>query len=809
MDTVQVQPKASTEAGFKRRIRKAVVLGSGVMGSRIALHFANVGLEVLLLDIVPRDLSEADAKNPAKRNAIVNGALTASIKSNPSPVYDPAFVSRVKTGNFDDNFKDIADADLILEAVVENLAIKKTVFDQVDKYRKQGSIVASNTSGIPIYSMLDGRTEDFQKNFLGLHFFNPPRYLKLLEVIPTAKTDPAVTSFMLEYGSKVIGKTTVLCKDTPAFIANRIGVFSIMAIFHVMQDMGLTIQEVDALTGPVSGRPKSATFRTGDVVGLDTLVKVAENAYNDCVNDESRDLFKIPSYVQKMVENKWLGDKTGQGFYKKTKGADGKKLILTLNLNTLEYEDQPRAKFATIEQAKQSDDLKERLKVLFKGTDKAGDFNREITYRLSAYASNRVPEIADEIYRVDDALRAGFGWELGPFQAWDVLGVAKVVEKMKAAGHKPAAWVEEMLAAGKTSFYVVENGVRKYYDLQKKDYVAIPGQDAFILLDNLRSKKPVWQNTGATLHDLGDGVLNLEFHTKMNSLGSEVLEGINKAIDIAEKQYRGLVIANNGQNFSAGANLMMIFMLAIEQEYDELDFAIRHFQNTVARIRFSDIPVVVAPHGMTLGGGCEVTMHADRVVAAAETYIGLVEVGVGLLPAGGGTKEFALRASKSFRKGDVQLNRIQDAFVNIATAKVATSAHEAYHLNILREGQDIVVVNGERQIAEAKKEVIRMDERGYTRPIPEEVTVLGRSVLAGLYGGSYGFYFGKYATEHDMKIANKIAYVLSGGDLSGEQKVSEQYLLDLEREAFLSLLGEQKTLERIQSILKTGRPLRN
>ncbi len=808
METAQVQPKANVDAGFKRRIRKAVVLGSGVMGSRIALHFANVGLEVLLLDIVPRDLSEADSKNSAKRNSIVNSALDAAIKSNPSPVYDKAFTSRVKTGNFDDNFKDIADADLILEAVVENLAIKKTVFDQVDKYRKAGSIVASNTSGIPIHSMLEGRSEDFAKHFLGLHFFNPPRYLKLLEVIPTAKTDPAVTSFMLDYGSKVIGKTTVLCKDTPAFIANRIGVFSIMTIFHVMQEMGLTVQEVDALTGPVSGRPKSATFRTADVVGLDTLVKVADNAYNDVVNDEARDLFKIPTYVQKMVENKWLGDKTGQGFYKKLKGDGGKK-ILTLNLNTLEYEDQPRAKFATIEAAKQSDDLKERLKILNSGKDKAGEFIREVNYRLSAYASNRVPEIADELYRVDDALRAGFGWELGPFQAWDVLGVAKTVEKMKAAGHKPAAWVEEMLASGKQTFYVVENGIRKYYDINTKDYVAIPGQDAFILLDNLRGKKPVWQNSGVTLHDLGDGVLNLEFHTKMNSLGSEVLEGINKAIDIAEKNYRGLVIANNGQNFSAGANLMMIFMLAIEQEYDELDFAIRHFQNTVARIRFSDIPVVVAPHGLTLGGGCEVAMHADRVVAAAETYIGLVEVGVGLLPAGGGTKELTLRAAAGFKKGDVQLNRIQDAFVNIATAKVATSAQEAFSLNLLREHQDIVVVNGDRQIAEAKKEVIRLDERGYTRPIPQEVTVLGRTALAGLYSGSYGFYFGKYATEHDMKIANKIGYVMSGGDLSGEQKVSEQYLLDLEREAFLSLLGEQKTLERIQSILKTGKPLRN
>lgn len=810
METVAEKPTTATSTGAFRRIRKAVVLGSGVMGSRIACHFANVGVEVLLLDIVPRDLSEADAKNPKKRNAIVDGALASVVKANPSPIYNKAFLSRITTGNFDDNFADIKDADLILEAVVENLDIKKKIFTQVDQFRKKGSIVASNTSGIPISSMLEDRSEDFQSHFLGLHFFNPPRYLKLLEVIPTAKTNPAVTDFCMDYGSRFLGKTTVLCKDTPAFIANRIGVFSIMAIFHVMQEMGLNIQEVDTLTGPVSGRPKSATFRTGDVVGLDTLVKVASNAYNDCVNDEARELFKIPSYIETMIENKWLGDKTGQGFYKKTKDANGKKAILTLNLGTMEYEAMPRGKFASVEQAKQSDDLKERLRVLYAGKDKGGEFTRELAHHLFAYASNRIPEIADEIYRVDDALKAGFGWELGPFEHWDALGAEKIVAKMKEAGKAPAAWVEEMLAGGFKTFYVVENGVRKYYDVPSKSYKAIPGQDAFIILDNLRGQKPVWQNSGSTLHDLGDGILNLEFHTKMNSMGGEVLEGINKAIDIAEKSYQGLVIGNNGSNFSAGANLAMIFMLAIEQEFDELEFAIRHFQNTVKRARFSDIPVVVAPHGMTLGGGCELTMHADKVVASAETYIGLVEVGVGLIPAGGGTKEFALRVSDSLKGDDAGLNRVQAAFVNIATAKVATSAYEAMDLDILRKGNDIVVVNGDRVIAEAKKEAIRLAERGYTRPVERtDIKVFGQTALSGLYSGSYGFHFGGYASEHDMLIANKVAYVLSGGDLSGTQLVSEQYLLDLEREAFLSLLGEKKTLERIQSILKTGRPLRN
>lgn len=810
METVAEKPTTATGAGTFRRISKAVVLGSGVMGSRIACHFANIGVEVLLLDIVPRDLSEADAKNPKKRNAIVDGALASVVKANPSPIYNKAFLSRITTGNFDDNFADIKDADLILEAVVENLDIKKKVFTQVDQYRKKGSIVASNTSGIPINSMLEGRSDDFQSHFVGLHFFNPPRYLKLLEVIPTPKTDQAVTDFCMDYGSRVLGKTTVLCKDTPAFIANRIGVFSIMAIFHVMQEMGLNIQEVDTLTGPVSGRPKSATFRTGDVVGLDTLVKVANNAYNDCVNDESRDLFKIPSYIEKMLENNWLGDKTGQGFYKKTKNAEGKKTILTLNLDTMEYEEMPRGKFASVDQAKQSDDLKDRLRALYAGKDKGGEFTRALVYRLFAYASNRIPEIADEIFRVDDALKAGFGWEVGPFEHWDALGAEKIVADMKAAGHAPAAWVDEMLAGGFKTFYVVENGVRKYYDIPSKSYKAIPGQDAFIILDNLRGQKPVWQNAGTTLHDLGDGILNLEFHTKMNAMGSEVLEGINKSIDIAEKGYQGLVIANNGTNFSAGANLAMIFMLAIDQEYDELEFAIRHFQNTVKRARFSDIPVVVAPHGMTLGGGCELTMHADKVVAAAETYIGLVEVGVGLIPAGGGTKEFVLRVSDSYQKDDVELNRLQAAFVNIATAKVATSAHEAYDMNVLRKGNDIVVVNSDRVIAEAKKEALRLAERGYTRPIERtDIRALGQTALSGFYSGSYGFHFGGYASEHDMLIANKIGYVMAGGDLSGTQLVSEQYLLDLEREAFLSLLGEKKTLERIQSILKTGRPLRN
>lgn len=808
METVTEKTKVLKPAA--RKLKKVAVLGSGVMGSRIACHFANIGVEALLLDIVPRDLPEDKKDNKAARNSIVNAALTATLKANPSAIYDKKFASRVTTGNFEDDFAKIADADLILEAVVENLEIKKKVFTQVDQYRKKGSIVASNTSGIPIHSMLEGRSDDFKAHFLGWHFFNPPRYLKLLEIIPTPETAQEVVDFSMEYGSKNLGKTTVLCKDTPAFIANRIGVFSIMAIFHVMKEMDMTIEEVDALTGPVSGRPKSATFRTADVVGIDTLVKVANNAYNDCVNDESRDLFQIPDFVQKLVDNNWLGDKSGQGFYKKTKTPEGKKEILTLDLNTLEYRSKEKANFATLATAKAVEDLKGRLKALHAGKDKAGEFMNKLSAMLFAYASNRVPEIADEVYKVDDALCAGFGWEMGPFATWDVLGVERFVAAMKENGNTPAPWVEEMLASGKTTFYKVENGVKYYYDLESKDYKAIPGQDAFIVLDNLRGNKPVWSNAGTTLHDLGDGVLNLEFHTKMNSLGGEVLEGINKAIDIAEKDgWKGLVLGNNGANFSAGANLAMIFMFAIEQEYDELEFAIRRFQSTMMRVRLSSIPIVACPHGMTLGGGCELTMHADKVVASAETYAGLVEVGVGLIPAGGGTKEFTLRASDSYRSGDVELNRLQEKYINIATAKVATSAYEAKNMDILRP-EDIIVVNSDRVIAEAKKEVIRMFELGYNTPMERtDIKVHGRTALGPLYSGSYGFHFGGYASEHDMKIANKIAFVMSGGDLSAATTVSESYLLDLEREAFLSLLGEKKTLERIQSILKTGRPLRN
>lgn len=797
-------------AADKRYIRKVAVLGSGVMGSRIACHFANIGLDVVLLDIVPFDLNEKDKNNPAKRNSIVNGALKSTLKANPSPIYDKAFVSRIKTGNFDDNLDLIADCDWVIEVIIERLDIKQSLFEKVEKYRKPGTLITSNTSGIPIEMLAEGRSEDFQKHFCGTHFFNPPRYLRLFEIIPASKTDGEIVKFFESYADKYLGKVPVLCKDTPAFIANRIGVFSMSAIFKLQQEMGLSVQEIDAVTGPLTGKPKSATFRTADVVGLDTLIKVAKGVYDNCPNDEMRDTFDTPAYVLKMEENGWLGSKSGQGFYKKDKDENGKKVIKELNLSTMEYEANPKPRFASIGAAKQAGSLKNRLKAMAKADDKAAQFNNKLNAMVFQYVSNRIPEISDELYRIDDAMRTGFGWKMGPFEMWDVLGAARTVEAMKAAGHAPAAWVDEMLAAGIETFYKVEGGVEKYYDISAKAYKAIPGRDSFIILKNIQTE-PVWKNNEAIIHDMGDGVLNVEFKTKMNAVGGGVLQAINKAIDIAETDgWKGVVIGNNATNFSAGANLAMIMMFAADQEWDELNMAIRQFQKTTMRIRHSAVPVVSGPHGMTLGGGCEIAMHSDAAMAAAETYIGLVEVGAGLIPAGGGTKEFAKRLSDGFKVGDPQLPMLVDYFTQIATAKVATSAHEGFNIHVLDKNKDEVVVNEDRVLGEAKKKVLELYNAGYTQaPMRNDILVMGRAGLSAIYAGLAGFEIGHYATPHDITVGKKLAYVLCGGDLSAATKVSEQYLLDLEREAFLSLCGERKTLERIQSLLKTGRPLRN
>ena len=791
---------------MKRSIKKIAVLGSGVMGSRIGCHFANIGVEVILLDIVPKNA----ANDKKSRNKIVDDALAFTLKANPSPIYKKAFAKRITTGNFEDNMDEIATCDWIIEVVVECLDIKKQVFKKVELYRKPGTLITSNTSGIPIHLMNEGRSDDFKKHFCGTHFFNPPRYLTLLEIIPTPNTSSEVIDFLMHYGELYLGKTTVLCKDTPAFIGNRIGVYGIMSLFHLVEKMDLSIDEVDKLTGPVLGRPKSATFRTCDVVGLDTLVHVANGVSTSCPKDEAIEVFKIPGYVAKMVANKWLGSKTEQGFFKKVKGVDGKSEIHSLDLKTLEYKASTKPKFATLEATKSIDNLRDRMKILIAGKDKAGEFYRASFFGLFAYVSNRIPEITDNLHKIDSAMNVGFAWKLGPFEAWDGLGVYDTVKAMEVVGNKPSQWIYDMLASGATTFYKVENGNKKYYDIPSKSYKTIPGTESFIQLDTIRGEKTVWKNSGAILTDIGDGILNLEWNTKMNAIGGEVIQGINTAIEIAEKDFRGLVISNEGANFSAGANVGMIFMMAVEQEYDELNFAIKAFQNAMMRVRYSNIPVVVAPHNMALGGACEMIMHSDRVVAHAETYMGLVEFGVGLIPGGGGTKEFAVRLSDGLQEGDIELNNFRDKFLTIGQAKVSTSAYEAFDLGYLRKGKDVVVVSRNRLLSEAKLNCIELAEAGYTKPLHrKDIRVLGKQALGLAYLGANSMLSGHYISEHDAKISQKLAWVLCGGDLSAPTLVSEQYLLDLEREAFLSLCGERKTLERLQSILIGSKILRN
>ena len=800
----------------KRRINKVAVIGSGIMGSGIACHFANIGVEVLLLDIIPFEINEKEKakgltlENKVVRNRIVNDSLSSSIKSRPAPLYHKNFSSRITTGNLEDDIHKVKEVDWIIEVVVERLDIKQQVFENIEKHRTPGTLITSNTSGIPIKFMNEGRSDDFQKHFCGTHFFNPPRYLNLFEIIPGPSTSQEVLDFLNDYGEQFLGKTSVIAKDTPAFIGNRIGIYGIQSLFHLVNDLGLTVEEVDKLTGPVIGRPKSATFRTVDVVGLDTLVHVANGLYENLPNDEELEVFKLPDFINTMIKNKWLGSKTGQGFYKKVKNDDGSSEILVMDLSTFEYQKKKRASFDTLELTKSIDKVIDRFKVLVKGKDKAGVFYRMNFGAMFGYSSKRIPEITNELYKIDAAMKAGYGWEHGPFEIWDAIGILAGIQLIKDLGKEPDTWVNEMLEAGIKSFYTIKNGATYYYDIPKKKYIKIPGQDAFIILNNIRKSKEVFKNSGVVIKDLGDGILNVEFQSKMNTIGGDVLAGLNKAIDIAEKDFDGLVVGNQGPNFSVGANIGMIFMMAVEQEYDELNMAVKYFQDTCMRLRYSSIPTVVAPHGMTLGGGCEMTMHADRVVAAAESYIGLVEFGVGVIPGGGGSKEMTLRASDTFHKNDVELNVLQEYFLAIGMAKVSTSAYEAYDTGILQKGKDIVIVNKDRQIATSKAVARFMADQGYTMPTRrKDIKVLGKQALGMFLVGTDSMQAGKYISEHDKKIANKLAYVMAGGDLSEPTYVSEQYLLDIEREAFLSLCTERKTLERIEHMLKKGKPLRN
>ena len=795
---------------MNRKINKVAILGSGVMGSGIACHFANIGVEVILLDLIPKKNS-SEINDITYRNNIVNDNLQKSINSKPSPLYDKKFLSRISIGNFIDDFSKISKADWIIEAVVENLEIKKKILKKIEKFRTPGTILISNTSGIPIKKLCFGLSIEFQQHFLITHFFNPPRYLKLLEVIPSSKCKKNICDFILDYGSRFLGKSTVLCNDTPGFIGNRIGIFSILNLLHNLNSYNLSIEEIDLLTGPVIGRPKSATFRTLDLVGIDTLIHVANEIFINCENDEKRNIFKIPDFIEKMSLKNYLGSKSGKGFYKKIKrSGETKSIIKVLNLNTFEYLSQAKAKINIVKQAKKIKNVSERFKFLIDGDNKFHMFYKRFFGEIFSYIQNMIPEISDNIYKIDEAMRSGFGWKQGPFEIWDAIGLKNGIKLIKDSGNELSEWVKYLEKNELKKFYAIEDNFKVYFDVLNNKYSEIPNQKSYVLLENYKENKTVWENEDCSIIDIGDGILNIEFNSKMNTIGSGILQGLNKAIEIGEKNFQGLIIGNEGDNFSAGADLGMIFMMSVEQEYEKLDIAIKYFQETMMKLRYSNIPTIASPHGLTLGGGCELCMHADKVVAAAETYIGLVEFGVGLIPGGGGTKEMTLRTSESFKKNDVELNILRESFLNIAMAKVSESAYQAFGLGIFQKEKDYVVVENKRLLGIAKQEIINIANRGYTKPIKnKEIKVLGKQSLGMFYVGSDSMMSGNYISKHDKKIANKLAYVMSGGDLSEPSYVSEDYLLEIEREAFLSLCGEKKTLERIEHMLKTGKPLRN
>ena len=801
---------------MNKNISKVAVLGSGIMGSGIACHFANIGVEVLLLDICPKELNENEVKQNLNldskkvKNRIVNDMFQKCIKSRPSPIYNKKFLDRIKLGNFEDDIDKINEVDWIIEVVVEKLDIKKSVFDLVEKHRKTGTIITSNTSGIPIKLMNEGRSDDFKECFAITHFFNPPRYLNLFEVVPGPDCKKEILDFLLDYGEKFLGKTSVLAKDTPAFIGNRIGIFGIMSLFHQIKSGEYSVEEVDKLTGPAIGRPKSATFRTADIAGLDTMCHVANGVYEKCKDDESREVFKLPDFLQKMLDNNMLGSKTGKGFYKKIKDDNGKSKILALDLNTFKYNEQKKVSYETLKNARKCKKRDEKFKTLISGNDKASKFYEENFARMFGYIQNRIPEISNDITSIDAALKTGFGWKDGPFEIWNYIGVKEGVELMKKFDLKPAEWINEMIKKNTNNFYRINDGFREYYDINSNSFNKIAGQDGFVILKNIPENKVIWSNNEARLIDIGDDILNLEFGSKMNSINQNIIKALDKSIDIAENDFKGLVLGNESDHFSAGADISVIFLAAIEQEYDELNFFMKMFQNTMMKLRYSSIPVIGAPHGYTLGGGCEVCLHCDKLIAYSETYIGLVEVGVGLVPGGGGLKEMALRASDKFRPNDVEVNLLQEYFINIGMAKTATSGFEGFDLDYLVKGRDHIIMNKKNQISIAKQTAINMYEVGYTKPIKRtDIKVLGKQALGMMYVGADSMLAGGYISEHDKKIANKIANVLCGGELSQATRVSEQYLLDLEREAFLSLCGERKTLERIQYMLKNGKPLRN
>ena len=800
---------------MKYRLKKVAVLGSGVMGSGIACHLANIGLEVLMLDIIPRDLKGDKLKDPTLRNSIVNSALQNSIRSKPAPLYHKSFASRISTGNFEDDFEKISDADWIIEVVVERLDIKQQIFEKVDNNRKNNSLVTSNTSSIPMHLLSKGRSDNFKAHFCGTHFFNPPRYLRLLEVIPTSDTLESVINFFMEFGKVNLGKETVLCKDTPAFIGNRIGVMSATEMTILTKKYSFTVEEVDVLTGSLIGRPPTATFRLQDLVGLDTGDNVSRFVMDNVENDTYINKIKKlpePKFMRFLLDNKFLGNKSGKGFYEKTKkkDANGKTIINVLNLETLEYKPAVKPRLEIIKTAKGMELLDKRLQFLVDGESKEHQFFKDYFGALFAYSAARIPEISDQYFPLDDAMRTGYVWEYGPFEYWDLIGFEKGIALVEALGESLPKWVHDLKASGAQSFYKYENGKKHYFNIQTKKFEVLPGKDAFIILDSYRAQKSIIKNSECTVHDIGDGVLCLEFTSKSNSIGEGIGRGIDEAIRLAEEgDWKGIVIGNNAKQFSVGANLMNVGMMAMQKQFEPLDKMVDDFQQINMRIRTSKIPVVVATQGYVFGGGCEIAMHCDAGVYAAESYIGLVEVGVGLLPGGGGTKEFAVRASDDFFEGDVQSPTLVNYFKTIATAAVSTSAYQAFDLNYLKEGRDIVSVNTPMNIGKAKDKVLLLAKNYIAPSVREDIEVLGRGGMSVLYSAINEFRLGEYMSDYDVEIARKIAYVICGGDLTSSQKVSEQYLLDIERENFMSLLGNQKTLDRIQYLLMNNKPLRN
>lgn len=792
------------------RIQKVAVLGSGVMGSGIACHLANVGFEVLLLDI-----PDPKATKPAQKNNLVNEALKKAMASKPAPLYDKSFASKILTGNLEDDLDKIATADWIIEVVVERLDIKQQLFEKVDQFRAPKSLVSTNTSSIPIKLLAEGRSKDFINHFCGTHFFNPPRYLQLLEIIPTQNTAPEVIDFFMTFGAETLGKKTVLCKDTPAFIANRIGVMSGTEMTLLTDELSLSVEAVDALTGSLIGRPSTATFRLQDLVGLDVGDKVTKFVQQSVHGDVYMDKLKTrpePKFLEYLLSNKFYGNKTGKGFYEKTSKKDdkGKSIINVLNLESLSYEPVKKPKLEFVKKAKSIELMDKRLQFMIEGDEKEALFFRRYFTELFAYTASRVPEIAEQYYLVDDAMRAGYVWGYGPFEYWDLIGLEKGVDLVQQAGHSIPSWIETFQKKGNSNFYVNENGVRKYFNLKTETYEPLPKTKNTIILNNLRAQSPILKNSECVVHDIGDGVMCLEFTSKSNSIGEGIGQAMNDAVEKAETEgWNGLVIGNNAKQFSVGANLMNIGMLAIQKQYDSLEKLVYNFQQTNMRMRTAKVPVVVATQGYVFGGGCEIAMHCDAGVYAAESYIGLVEVGVGLLPGGGGTKEFALRASDEFFEGDVQMPTLIKYFKSIATAAVATSAHEAFHLKYLKKGRDSVVVNTGTNLGLAKKKVLSLAENYVAPGERKDITVLGRAGMSVLYSAINEFRLGDYMTDYDVEIARQIAYIICGGDLTKTQQVSETYLLDIEREGFMKLLGNQKTLDRIQYLLLNNKPLRN